>query len=64
MKPSFNVLSDKELESICGVVRRILNKKGLRFVAPEVWAVFRKNGFRIIDEKRLTLSRRAIMFFG
>lgn len=50
MKSSFNVLSDNEIESICGAVRRILNKKGLRFVAPEVLAVFRKNGFRITEK--------------
>ncbi len=50
MKPVLDLFPDVELESICSAVRRVLAKKGLRFVIPEVLDVFRSSGFEIKDD--------------
>ena len=50
MKPILNLLSDSELESICNAARRILARKGLRFVIPGVLGVFRRSGFDVKDD--------------
>ena len=49
MKPVLSLFVDAELEAICDAARRVLAKKGLRFVIPEVLDVFRDSDFEIRD---------------
>ena len=49
MHAQLNLFSDGEVEAICDAARRVLLAKGVRFVIPEVLAVFRKHGFRITE---------------
>jgi len=50
MKPVLDLFTDVELESICNAIRRVLAKKGVRFVIPEVLDVFRRSGFQNKDD--------------
>ena len=60
MNPYLNLLKEGEIELICNTARKILKKKGLRFVAPEVLQVFQKHGFQITDNDVVHINSKEI----
>lgn len=56
MVPHLTIFNDGEIELICNSARKILEKKGIRFVVPEVLSVFRNHGFQITEENVVHIS--------